>query len=107
MSAGELSIIGAEAYHARIAGRDSQRVGNRETNESFPLRKGEHSCPQRRTIDITSSMAPVVFHSAEWFHAETDEDAVAQIEAKRPDGTCEIWQGRRLVAKVSPMRLQA
>ena len=52
-------------------------------------------------------MAPVVFHSAEWFHAETDEDAVAQTEAKRPDGTCEIWQGRRLVAKVSPMRLQA
>ena len=46
-------------------------------------------------------------HSAEWFKAENDEDAVAQIEAKHPDGTCEIWQGRRLVAKLSPRRLQA
>ena len=46
-------------------------------------------------------------HSAEWFHAQTDEDAIAQIEAKHPDGICEIWQGKRLVAKVSPRRLQA
>jgi hypothetical protein len=29
-------------------------------------------------------------HSAEWFHAESDEDAVAQIEAKHADATCEI-----------------
>ena len=46
-------------------------------------------------------------HSAEWFHAETDEDAIAQIEAKHPDGTCEIWQDERLVAKLSPRRLRA
>ena len=46
-------------------------------------------------------------HEAAWFEAEDDEDAVAQIEAKHQDATCEIWQGRRLVAKLSPRRLQA
>ena len=46
-------------------------------------------------------------YGAEWFHAETDDDAIAQIEAKHPDGICEIWQGKRLVAKISPRRLQA
>ena len=46
-------------------------------------------------------------YGAEWFHADSDEDAVAQIEAKHPDGLCEIWQGKRFVAKVSPKRLQA
>lgn len=43
-------------------------------------------------------------HNTEWFHAESDEDAIAQIEAKHPDGQCEIWKGRRLVAKLSPRR---
>lgn len=46
-------------------------------------------------------------HSAEWFDAENDEDAVAQIEAKHSDAHCEVWQGKRLVAKISPRRLQA
>ncbi len=46
-------------------------------------------------------------HSADWFEAESDEAAIAQIEAKHPDALCEIWQGRRLVAKLSPRRLQA
>lgn len=46
-------------------------------------------------------------HSAEWFEAESDEHAISQIEAKHPDGTREIWQGKRLVAKLSPIRLQA
>lgn len=44
-------------------------------------------------------------HSGDWFHAESDADAIAQIEAKHPDGLCEIWQGKRLVAKLSPPRL--
>jgi hypothetical protein len=39
---------------------------------------------------------------AEWFRAGSDRDAIAIIEAKHPDGVCEIWQGRRLVAKFSP-----
>ncbi len=43
-------------------------------------------------------------HSAEWFEADSDEDAVAQIEAKHPGGQCEIWQGKRLVASLSPTR---
>ena len=46
-------------------------------------------------------------HSAEWFEAESDQDAIAQIEDQHPDGQCEIWQGERLVAKLSPKRLQA
>ena len=46
-------------------------------------------------------------HSAEWFEAASDEDAIAQVEARHPDALCEIWQGQRLVAKLSAMRLQA
>ena len=45
-------------------------------------------------------------HSAEWFEAENDEDAVAKVEAMHPDALCEIWHGGRLVAKVPPRRLQ-
>ena len=43
-------------------------------------------------------------HDAAWFQAESDEDAIAQIEAKHPDALCEIWQGTRIVAKLSPRR---
>lgn len=46
-------------------------------------------------------------HGAEWFEAAGDEDAVAQVEAMLPDARCEIWEGDRLVAKLSPKRLQA
>lgn len=46
-------------------------------------------------------------HSAEWFEAESDGDAIALVEAQHPDGQCEVWQGQRLVAKLSPRRLQA
>jgi len=42
--------------------------------------------------------------NAEWFRAGNDRDAIAIIEAKHPDDLCEIWQGRRLVAKFSPKR---
>ena len=48
-----------------------------------------------------------MIHDAEWFEAERDADAIARVVAKHPDGTCEIWEGRRLVASVSPQRLQA
>ncbi|MBA3511380.1 hypothetical protein [Sphingomonas sp.] len=40
-------------------------------------------------------------HSAEWFEAKSDDDAIAQVEAQHPDSLCEIWQGQRLVAKLS------
>jgi hypothetical protein len=46
-------------------------------------------------------------YSAEWFHADSDEDAIRQIETRHPGDTCEIWQGKRLVAKVSPRLLSA
>ena len=46
-------------------------------------------------------------HSAEWIEAASDEGAIALVEIRYPDAVCEIWQGRRLVAKVSPKRLQA
>lgn len=46
-------------------------------------------------------------HSAEWFYAESDEAAIALIEAKHPDAVCEIWQNARLVAEISTKRLSA
>ena len=42
-------------------------------------------------------------HDAEWFEAENDTEAVAQVAATHPDSKCEIWQGSRLVAKIAPM----
>jgi hypothetical protein len=46
-------------------------------------------------------------HDAAWFHAVNDADAIAQVSAMHPDAKCEIWQGQRLVASISPQRLQA
>ena len=46
-------------------------------------------------------------HLAEWFEAEDDQRATALIEQMHPNGRCEIWQGKRLVAKLAPARLEA
>jgi hypothetical protein len=46
-------------------------------------------------------------HEAEWFRAESDADAIAQVVAKHPNDKCEIWRGHRLVAELSPARLRA
>ena len=46
-------------------------------------------------------------HEAEWFESESDEEAIAKIQAEHPDATCEIWQGNRLVATLTPRRLSA
>ncbi|MBA3578185.1 MAG: hypothetical protein H0W39_11365 [Sphingomonas sp.] len=46
-------------------------------------------------------------HSAEWFDADSDKQAVELIQAEHPGGTCEIWQETRLVAKITPERLSA
>ena len=46
-------------------------------------------------------------HGAEWVDAETDGDAIAQIEGRHPKERCEVWQGRRLVAELSPALLWA
>jgi hypothetical protein len=44
---------------------------------------------------------------ADWFDADSDADAIAHISVKHPDSKCEIWKGQRLVASLSPKRLQA
>jgi hypothetical protein len=46
-------------------------------------------------------------HSAEWIDADSDDEAIAQIQTRHADATCEIWQGNRLVAKLAPQRLSA
>jgi len=46
-------------------------------------------------------------HEPAKFAADSDEDAVAQIETKHPDSKCEIWHGNRLVATTSPVRRSA
>ena len=46
-------------------------------------------------------------HDAEWFCAESDADAIAQVVAKHPRDRCEIWQDHRLVAQLSPALLRA
>lgn len=46
-------------------------------------------------------------HEAAWFVADSDEDAIEQIRTKHPNSKCEVWQGRRLVASISPERLSA
>ena len=46
-------------------------------------------------------------HLAEWFEAESDEEARALIEQMRQGGRCEIWQSQRLVAELSPKRPSA
>jgi hypothetical protein len=43
---------------------------------------------------------------AEWFEADNDEDAIAQVSSKHPKDKCEIREGKRLVASISPNRLR-
>jgi hypothetical protein len=46
-------------------------------------------------------------NSGEWFAAENDADAIAQIGVQHPNELCEVWQGQRLVAKLSPAKVTA
>ena len=46
-------------------------------------------------------------HSAEWIEAESDEAAVEMVKGMCAEALCEIWQRDRLVARLSPKRLQA
>jgi hypothetical protein len=45
--------------------------------------------------------------SADWLPAEDDADAIARAEAQGFGSICEIWDGKRLVAKLEAHRLQA
>jgi hypothetical protein len=42
--------------------------------------------------------------SGEWLKAETDEDAIALVRAKKLAVACEIWDRDRLVAQVPSHR---
>ena len=43
-------------------------------------------------------------HNADWFQADSDEEAIARVEAKHPDGKCEVWEEHRMVAALEPAR---
>ena len=47
------------------------------------------------------------FLSAEWVDADCDESAIAAVQSSKPGSNCERWDGRRMVAKLSPQRLMA
>jgi hypothetical protein len=38
--------------------------------------------------------------SGEWFDAEDDQAAIEAATALMDSGECELWQGRRLVARI-------
>lgn len=44
---------------------------------------------------------------AEWIQAQSDKDAIEQVEVRHPGATWELWHGTRMVAKVWPNRLWA
>ena len=43
--------------------------------------------------------------SADWLEAENDEAAIAKAEADGFGSKCEIWDGKRLVARLEAQRL--
>ena len=40
------------------------------------------------------------FASGEWFEAEDDETAIEVAKGKMDGHDCELWQGKRLVARI-------
>ena len=63
----------------------------------MPLESYRYYC-----LDAAGSL-----HNAKWFKAESDEAAIAFVQQKHPDGQCEIWSGRRLVASIRPAKIRA
>ena len=47
------------------------------------------------------------FSTGEWLSAQSDKDAVTQVECMHADRRSEIWRGTRLVAMLSPLRRSA
>jgi hypothetical protein len=43
--------------------------------------------------------------SAEWIEADDDRAAIAAAKERFGGARCEVWQGRRLVARVGPETL--
>ncbi len=42
------------------------------------------------------------FTAAEWIEADGDESAVDAAHALNKSVRCELWQGRRLIARIEP-----
>jgi len=42
-------------------------------------------------------------HEAVWFRAGSDGDALSQVEKSYGGSICEVWQGMRMVARISPL----
>jgi hypothetical protein len=82
-----------------------QHDGDRELIGKLPLRRGA-SMPSENYRYYCLDAAGHLY-DAEWLVAESAEDAVEQIKAKHPDSKCEIWQGKHMVAAVSPVSLPA
>jgi hypothetical protein len=40
--------------------------------------------------------------SAEWLEATDDEDAARKARERSLDGTCEVWERNRLIARIEP-----
>ena len=40
--------------------------------------------------------------SAEWLEAADDDEAASQARARAQNGTCEVWDRNRLVARIEP-----
>jgi hypothetical protein len=40
--------------------------------------------------------------SAEWIEATDDEDAARQARLRAKDGTSEVWERNRLIARIEP-----
>lgn len=45
--------------------------------------------------------------TADWIEAASDEEVIAKVEAEGFGSKCEIWDGRRLVARLEGERRQA
>ena len=42
------------------------------------------------------------FTAAEWIEADGDESALAAAHGLNKSVKCELWQGRRLIARIAP-----
>ena len=42
--------------------------------------------------------------SAEWLEATDDEDAARKARKRSLDGTCEVWERNRLIARIEPRK---
>lgn len=93
------------AYRVGIAVPSiSTTVNERQMESSRCL--GELPCLPGITA-ITASDGTGHLAHAEWFEAASDEEAIAQVEAKYPSERSEVWLGTRCVARICPKNFDA